>query len=71
MLKFRSGWEEASCSAVLYVHENIPEYKKKYRRCFVHAYLDSMILHKLLTRTKAEKVIDYLEGKGEIEIWQA
>ena len=61
---------DASCSAVLYVHENIPEYKNKYRRCFVHAYLDSMILLTLLTRTKAEKVIDYLESKGEIETWK-
>lgn len=29
-----------------------------------------MIFIKLLTRTKAEKVIDYLENKDEIEIWQ-
>ena len=62
---------EASWSAVHYVHNKIPEYKKKHRRCFVHAYLDSMIFLSLLTRTKAEKVIDYLEAKGEIELWQA
>ena len=61
----------ASWSAVLYVHEKIPEYKKKYRRCFIHAYLDSMIFLKLLTRTKAENVIDYLESRGVMEICQA
>lgn len=60
-----------SWSAVLYVREKIPEYKDKYRRCFVHAYLDSMIFLKLLTRTKAEKVIDYLESRGIMEICQA
>ena len=62
---------EVSWSAVLYVHEKIPEYKNKYRRCFVHAYLDSMIYLKLIMRTKGEKVIDYLEDKGVVEAWQA
>ena len=62
---------DVSWSAVFYIHEEMPEYKKKYRRCFVHAYLDSMIHLKLITRRKAEKVFDRLEAKGVIEKWQA
>jgi len=62
---------DVSWSVVFYVHEKIPNYKNKYRRCFVHAYLDSIIYLKLLSRRKAEKIIDRLEEKGRIEVWQA
>ena len=56
-----------SLSNVMYVHKKIPEYKSKYKRCFVHAYLDSMIYTNDITRAKAEKVIDLLEIKSIIE----
>jgi hypothetical protein len=56
-----------SLANVMYVHKKIPDYKSKYRRCFVHAYLDSMIYTKYISQSKAEKVIDLLEGKRVIE----
>jgi len=62
---------EISWPSVQYIHEKIPEYKNKYRRCFVHAYLDPIIYLKLMTRKKGEKIIDYLEVKGIIEAWRA
>jgi len=57
-----------SWSAVMYVHDEIPEYRDKHKRCFVHAYLDSIIYLKLITRRNAERVIDRLEAKGVIEV---
>src|SRR5680860_515398 len=57
---------EVSWSSVLFIHGEIPEYREKHKRCFVHAYLDSMIYLKLITRRNAEKVMDRLEVKGVI-----
>ena len=56
-----------SLSNVMYVHKKNPAYKSKHKRCFVHAYLDSMIYTNDITRAKAEKVIDLLEIKSIIE----
>lgn len=67
----KQGMIDVSWSAAFYVHEHIPYYKNKYRRCFAHAYLDSIIYLQLLSRRKAEKIIDRLEKKGVIEVWQA
>lgn len=58
-----------SWPTVRYVHENIPEYKEKYRRCFAHAYLDSMVYLQHISRKEAENVIDFLEHRGQIEAW--
>lgn len=61
---------KVSWSNVLYVHNEIPGYKIKSKRCFAHAYLDSIIFLKLITVKKSEKVLDYLESKKIIEPWQ-
>jgi len=58
---------EHSIGLCHYLFQEIPDYKLKYRRCFVHAYLDSMIFLKYLNREKSERVIDYLESKYSIE----
>jgi hypothetical protein len=57
-------------SNVLHIHQKIPKYKSKSRRCFVHAYLDSIIYLKLITVKQAEKIIDFLESEGKIEEWK-
>ena len=46
---------------VLYVHKEIPEFKNKYKRCFAHAYLDTMIHFGFIKASKADKIIDILE----------
>lgn len=58
---------ERSWSGVLLVHNELPEYKLKYKSCFVHAYLDSMIYLKVMTLKKSHKVVDFMENKGMIE----
>jgi hypothetical protein len=58
-------------SSVITVHNEIPAFKLKYKRCFVHAYLDASIFLKIITTRKAERVIDFLEEKGTIETWEA
>ena len=50
-----------------YLFQEMPHYKLKYRRCFVHAYLDSMIFLKYLNKEKSESIIDCLESKSFIE----
>ena len=65
-----SGRKEVSMHAIglcHYLFQEIPHYKLKYRRCFVHAYLDSMIFLKYLNKKKSVRIIDYLESKGVIE----
>ncbi len=53
--------------AVSYIQEEIPSFKNKYKRCFAHAYLDTLIHLKLLSTSKAEKIIDILERQDKIE----
>lgn len=57
-----------SYSNVLCAHKEIPDYRFKYKRCFVHAYLDALIFTKYISQSKAEKVIDLLESKAVIEL---
>ena len=60
-----------ACGTVFMIHEHIPGYSALYKRCFVHCYLDAMILIKVLKLGKAEQVIEFLEAKGKVEAWQA
>ncbi|WP_137884999.1 hypothetical protein [Pseudomonas sp. 2FE] len=59
-----------ACGTVFMIQEHIPGYSALYKRCFVHCYLDTMILIKAMKLGKAEQVIDYLETKGKVEAWQ-
>jgi len=59
-----------ACGTVFMIHEQIPSYSVLYKRCFVHCYLDAMILIKAINLAKAEQVLDYLESKGKVEAWQ-
>jgi hypothetical protein len=59
-----------ACGTVFMIHDHIPGYSALYKRCFVHCYLDAMILIKALKLGKAEQVIEYLEAKGKVEAWQ-
>lgn len=63
----RTELNEHSIGLCHYLFQEIPDYKLKYRRCFVHAYLDSMIFLKHINREKSERVIDYLNSKSVIE----
>ncbi|MBX9913667.1 MAG: hypothetical protein K2Y25_07195 [Pseudomonadaceae bacterium] len=59
-----------ACGTVVMIHEQIPEYRDLYKRCFIHCYLDAMIMIKVLKLSRAEQVIDFLEAKGKVESWQ-
>lgn len=59
-----------ACGTVLLIHEQVPEYRDLPKRCFVHCYMDAMLLIKAVKLGKAEQVIDFLEAKGKIEAWQ-
>ncbi|MES2818350.1 MAG: hypothetical protein V4812_05110 [Pseudomonadota bacterium] len=59
-----------ACGTVFMIHEHIPGYSALYKRCFVHCYLDAMILIKAMKLGKAEQVIEFLEAKGKVEAWQ-
>lgn len=54
-------------SNILYIHKEIPHFQNKYKRCFVHAYLDSMIHLGFIKVNRSEKIIDILERQGKIE----
>lgn len=54
-------------ATVKHVHKVIPGYIHKYKRCFVHAYLDSMISLELISLTDSDNVLDLMEERGEIE----
>lgn len=58
---------EKTWGAVHYIREEIPSFKNKHKRCFAHAYLDTLIHLKLLSTSKAEKIIDILERQGKVE----
>mgnify|MGYP006910205916 CR=1 FL=1 len=58
---------EYSIGLCHYLFQEMPHYKLKYRRCFVHAYLDSMIFLKYINKKKSECIIDYLDSKSIIE----
>lgn len=68
--KIKNEMKDISWSYVFNAHKEIPGYKDKWKRCFVHAYLDSIIYLKLITVEKSETIIDYLENKGAIESWK-
>ena len=68
--KIKDEMIKVSWANVLHVHNEIPGYKTKSKRCFAHAYLDSIIFLQLITVKKSEKVLDYLERKKVIETWQ-
>ncbi|TXK94362.1 hypothetical protein BMR07_14580 [Methylococcaceae bacterium CS1] len=68
--KIKNEMKDISWAYVLNAHKEIPGYKDKWKRCFVHAYLDSIIYLKLITVEKSETIIDYLENKGVIESWE-
>ena len=59
-----------ACGTVVLIHEQVPEYRELPKRCFVHCYMDAMLLIKAVKLGKAEQVIDFLEAKGKIEAWQ-
>jgi len=65
--KTKNEMRAVSWSNVQYVHSEIPSYKVKSKRCFAHAYLDSVIFLRLITVKKSEKVLDYLGHKKVIE----
>jgi|GEM_PF-3330134 len=56
-----------ACESVVSMLREYPEFKNKYKRCFVHAYIDSHIYLKLYKQSKAEDLFFYLESKGIIE----
>lgn len=59
-----------ACGTVFVIQEQIPGYNALYKRCFVHCYLDALILIQAIKLSRAEQVIEYLEAKGKIEAWQ-
>ncbi|TXL11656.1 hypothetical protein BMR05_16000, partial [Methylococcaceae bacterium HT4] len=55
--KIKNEMKDISWAYVLNAHKEIPGYKDKWKRCFVHAYLDSIIYLKLITVEKSETII--------------
>ena len=56
-----------ACESVVSMLREYPEFRDKYKRCFVHAYIDAHIYLKLYKQSKAEDLFYYLESKGIIE----
>lgn len=56
-----------ACESVVSMLREFPELKDKYRRCFVHAYIDTHIYLKFYKQSKSEDLFYYLENKEIIE----
>ncbi len=56
-----------ACESVVSMLREFPELKEQYKRCFVHAYIDTHIYLKLYKQSKSEDLFYYLENKEIIE----
>lgn len=56
-----------ACESVVSMLREFPGLQEQYKRCFVHAYIDTHIYLKLYKQSKSEDLFYYLENKEIIE----
>lgn len=58
---------EFAVQGIAELHEQYPEFKIKPNRCFVYAYLDTLIAMKMVDKHTCRDVVQFLQSESVVE----
>lgn len=59
---------EFAVQGIAELHEQYPDFKVKPNRCFVYAYLDTLIAMQLVDKNVCRDVVQHLQAESVIEV---